>query len=583
MTFLIAFSRSKECHAESIAHLSNSGEGRTALEAYGEHVCVSWQPQYCSTASLVVGGSRFVGIGRCRLDRKNTLIEHLQRQGSNVPADASDLLLATLAYTLWGEASLDYLYGDFALAIWDEEKGKIFLARDRLGVHNLAYLHTASRTWISNSVDALAAVPDLDPSQLDGVWIANFLGKITPDANSRSVFAQLRRLPPAHRAIVSPAKVEQERYWLLDLQSPLYLTDADAYLARFHKLLHQSITDRHPSGKLGISMSGGLDSATLAAKAVELAGGAASVCADTWVINGEADPELGASQTIASFLGIDHHITEASALNFDPAWQVHPSLSAEPSWFDLYPNARTQVLKRMAHTADVWFFGEGPDNALTFEWRAYFAWLVRNREWFKTALAARDYLVGKSLRDWVGTLRSWSNRIWGKQRSRLDFGWIKASGQPVQEQECRSWRPRALANFNSGIWAPFLEGFERDEFEAGIVWRHPYLETELLEFMLRSPPIPWGRDKTLIRQAMRGRLPEETIHRKKLPLYVDIYGPDSGVKLSVGALPKGGMIEEYVDLSKLPADPKPGDETEAVLRVLILDRWLQSLASSQRL
>lgn len=582
MTFLIAFSRSPESQADSLAHLGGSRADKAKINTFGNQVAVSWQPQHCATATTGAAGSRLVGIGRCRLDRKANLIKRLQRHGKSLPAVASDLHLAMLAHTAWGEDAVSYLQGDFALVIWHEATGRIFLARDRLGVNNLAYLNSPSRTWVSNSVDALAAVPDLDRNLLDNVWIANFLGKAAPDASARSVFTQLRRLAPAHRAVVSDGAIAISRYWSLNPQSPLHLVDPNEYLDRFHELLAQSISERSPDGRLGISLSGGLDSATLAAKAVETLGSPTAVCADTWVMKGEADPEFQASKTIARHLGIDHHITEASGLHFDPDWRAQNHFTAEPDWAVLYPGVRAETLRRMAKTADVWFYGEGPDNALTFEWRAYLEWLVSNKEWSRTALAVKDYLRTKSLSHWGQTMRSLARRFTGRSHAPLDSSWIKPSVPEVPTSRARSWRPRALANFNSGIWANFLEDLERDEFDHGITWRHPYLETELLEFMFRAPPIPWGRDKALIRRAMQGHLPDAILQRRKVPLYVDIYGPEFGAKMTAVDFPKGGMIEEFVDLSKLPASPKSGDETEAVLRVMILDRWLQSLAAADR-
>ncbi len=51
-----------------------------------------------------------------------------------------------------------------------------------------------------------------------------------------------------------------------------------------------------------------------------------------------------------------------------------------------------------------------------------------------------------------------------------------------------------------------------------MVWRHPYLDLRVIGFLLSVPPVPWAREKLLMREAMRGRLPDAVLARRKTPL-----------------------------------------------------------------
>ena len=138
-----------------------------------------------------------------------------------------------------------------------------------------------------------------------------------------------------------------------------------------------------------------------------------------------------------------------------------------------------------------------------------------------------------------------------------------------------SWRPLALANLRGPLWPEFLEALDTQYAAAGIDWRHPYLDLRLLEFMLHTPPIPWGRRKRLIRQAMAGRLPRAILARDKTPLHHDLF--TELLRRDMPPMPrKGAKVEAYVAIDKLPTDPASAQDPNALLRVSILDHWLNT-------
>ena len=87
-------------------------------------------------------------VGRVRLDRRAELLAELRAQGTDLKTDPDDADLVLLVYSVWGKNAVNHLHGDFAFAIHDAAKSKLFCVRDRIGVRNLVYLHHAGNWWI---------------------------------------------------------------------------------------------------------------------------------------------------------------------------------------------------------------------------------------------------------------------------------------------------------------------------------------------------------------------------------------------------------------------------------------------------
>ena len=88
--------------------------------------------------------------------------------------------------------------------------------------------------------------------------------------------------------------------------------------------------------------------------------------------------------------------------------------------------------------------------------------------------------------------------------------------------------------------------------EAPVEFWHPYVDLRLLRYMLSVPPVPWCRRKYLLRQAMRGILPDEVLRRDKDPV-----GRDSACfsvwRTGMPSMVPTGELSKYVDPSKVPA------------------------------
>lgn len=482
------------------------------------------------------------------------------------------------AYGKWGDAFVDQLAGDFSFALWDDASRKMVCARDQLGVRPLFYANAsatgAKGAWfVSNSLAWIAAQPGID-LELDDTWIADFLGVGHCRDFERTAYRHVHRLPPAHVLTLSAAGATVRQYWRLEIGEPIQHADRRLYTEQFTELLSHSIADRLPAGRVGISMSGGLDSSTLAACAVDVTGDRSRVTAETRVFDRLIpDDEEHFSSLVAQRLGIDFRLRPMDDQTYDPAWRTRPIRTAEPTAAIVHAHPELLIAHDMAAKATVWFHGEGPDNALEFEGRAYLSWLRGRGAWRQYGSAMAQYVRGRTVGDWLRfAIRS------AGFRKESDAGeappaWLNPDlvrDRGKTDRPAHPWHPQAVASFNDPIWQSFLGGFDETP---GFEWRHPYLDLRVLEFMLSVPPIPWARRKLLLREAMRGRLPTEILTRRKTPLAQSPLRQAIAIH-GLPALSGSDPLRRYVDENRLPVGLPAEGELDSVLRVHALDHWL---------
>jgi asparagine synthase (glutamine-hydrolysing) len=543
----------------------------------------------CGFASL---GDRYRIVGRIRLDGRDDLRSRLSLPPGHEAAPLSDALLCLHAYAAWGERFVDFLAGDFCFALWDDDKARLICGRDQLGVRSLFHAAAGNARLVGDSLDWLSSL-SADNSDLDDYWIADFLSigfSLDPE---RTIHRHIHRLAPAHLLTISETGTSIRRYWQLDVKEPLHYRDQKLYAERFRELLSLSIADRLPIGRVGVSMSGGLDSTSLAAMALAETGDAARVFAECFCFEKLMPDDEGHFSSIAArHLGIDLRVTAIDHLTYDPQWRDYDFRTAEPSQSVVSARHDRLLTGDMARQAGVWLHGEGPDNALHFDRDPYLSWLFKRREWVRLAGAILQYAKVKGLSGWAATVR----RHTGGQHAPLapiplpawlDRGFVdrlhlvervRNFGDPSEPRH--AWHPRSVASFGNPIWQRLFADCDWEEQLAPMVWRHPYLDLRVLEFMLSVPPVPWAWEKRLLREAMRGHLPPEILGRKKTPLAGSpLINPVR--QHGLPALSRDHRLSRYVAYEALPT----GEHTEErglwqVLSVHALDHWLSLESAS---
>ena len=219
---------------------------------------------------LTLDGKTWI-VADARIDARKELFAAWMAAGEPDLTRSSwtDAELILRAYRTWGEACVERLRGDFAFAIWDDAKQELFCARDHMGVKLLYYAHLGSCVIFSNTLECIRRHP-LVSGRLNDLAVADFLlFGVNRDLATTS-FAQIQRIPPAHRATWSASGFRLSRYWTMPVDEPLLYRRSGDYIDRFHELLQKSVADRLRANRVWVFMSGGLDSPTLAATARDL-------------------------------------------------------------------------------------------------------------------------------------------------------------------------------------------------------------------------------------------------------------------------------------------------------------------------
>jgi asparagine synthase (glutamine-hydrolysing) len=193
------------------------------------------------------------------------LRQELERDGY-VFRTSSDTEVILHMYERDGEDCVKYFNGQWAFAIWEPKKQRLFLSRDRLGVRPLFYTAESAQFVFASEIKAILAHPDvereLDIYALDQTF--TFWCPLTP----RTLFRGIRELPPGHSMTVTRGAVDIRRYWQLEFQpSPGVMADTD-YAEGLLDLLKDATRVRLRSDvPVGAYLSGGLDSSVVTALA----------------------------------------------------------------------------------------------------------------------------------------------------------------------------------------------------------------------------------------------------------------------------------------------------------------------------
>jgi asparagine synthase (glutamine-hydrolysing) len=544
---------------------------------------------------FTLDGQRWI-VADARVDAREQLIAELTTRDQKALApDATDAELILRAYCVWGEDCVKRLLGDFTFAVWDEPRQRLFCARDHLGVKPFFYAQLGETVVFSNTLDCIRLHSRVS-RDLNETAIADFLLFGVNQEVDTTSFRDIRRLPPAHTLTWSKGSARCRRYWTLPMEEPIHFRRAEDYADRFKALLHVALRDRLRTRRVGVFMSGGLDSPTLAAVALSVLRERPAdffLQAITSVYDRLIpDSERHYAGLVADHLNIpiryDVRDDETSIAQWDQVSVHTPEPVDNPPAFA----AGVEFLKNMATQARVFLYGEGPDNALRYEWRPYLSHLVARRRAVPLARAlSSDLFMHRRVPLW-SSIRQLAGAKAHQQRWLEAFpGWLNE--EFATRCHCRErWeegrrtsssphliRPLGYDGFRASRWQPLFEDCDINGALTHCEIQHPFLDLRLLEYMLALPAMPWCRDKLIIRRSMRTALPRDVLRRKKATIPVS---PDFKRVLASGLprlVPSPDLLQ-YVNPSKTSSMPKSSLELRAALRPLGLNYWLQNLATT---
>lgn len=493
----------------------------------------------------------------------------------------SDTEVILQAYRHWGfEKTLSKLRGMFAFAVWDEAQQMLYCARDRAGEKPFYYTQTADGKFIFGSeIKAILADPDV-PCAVDTEAMFHYLSFLMVPP-PRTLFAGIQKLPAAHYLALYPdGTCSTHRYWDALEASSSYaknhtlpaVNDEQGWVDHLRGILKHSVQICQESADVpvGVFLSGGIDSSTIAALAWEnfIQNGADCSALKTFAIGPDGaypswPDETPYAQVMADHLGSTHHterLTEEAALAFLPTFiRVQDEPVADPSSIPL------AFVAQAAHRAGLKVVqgGEGGDELFVgYEDWLKFEKLTRWNQWplprwCKKVLYNLLVRTGRGNRFYTEYLRRagcGQPLFWGGaeaftnwEKHRLLSPELRAQfrGRTSYEVVAPVWKAYQHQVQSSGDvssrtmmgsvgktfwnWCTYIElhfrlpeqllmRADKMTMASSLEMRVPLLDHVLISAVLASPPelrAPQGDKKHLLKKIVKDLVPKEIIQRKK--------------------------------------------------------------------
>jgi asparagine synthase (glutamine-hydrolysing) len=218
---------------------------------------------FCSASSLAY--PHLALAADVQIHNRGDLVRAIGSDFGPAPVNDGDLLLA--AYAKWGERCADFLLGEFAFAIWDGRRQRLFCCRDHLGFRAFLYWRNSTRFIFAGDINPILACSDI-PRKLNRRKLAA-LGVPTAHLtrHEETFHSGILSLPPGMWMTVDRSGVRQERYWEPKLGGgPDVPQRPEEALEALREVLFRAVDCRldrdYPVAAL---LSGGLDSSSIVA------------------------------------------------------------------------------------------------------------------------------------------------------------------------------------------------------------------------------------------------------------------------------------------------------------------------------
>jgi len=555
---------------------------RTTRESLGERQPSNLEGRFWITADA-------------RLDSRAELTAELQRSGRAVRPNAPDSELILHAYAMWGTPCVEHLRGDFSFGVWDTRNNQLFCARDHFGIKPFYYTQRQGLFVFSNTLNCMRMHPDVS-GELNDAAIGDFLLFGLNYNTATTSFRDIQRLPPAHSLSISPEGINIKRYWAPPTDGRIRYSKPEEYVENFQSLLQAAVGDRLRTDRVGILLSGGLDSSSVAAVTKEVSG----KCGQKTEIRGYTsvfeslipDEEGRYAREVGKFLEIPIQFQALDRVELFEGWD-DPELSFPEPLDNALLGGFLESCRSISADCRVLLSGEGSDNLMDFQMWPYAGDLRRRGEWRRLLTELANYIWVRPF-PWRG-IRARFLRLFGKEPGMPVFPeWISrdfAKDMKLKER-WKEWgmhpnlplehpiHPRAHASLSLPQWTHMFEQENAGVTRFPVETRYPFLDLRIVNFLLALPPFPWFFQKMLLREAMTGRLPETVRMRPKTPVQSDTLSEQfrrTGIE-RLKQMPWSKDIDKYIDRSALipPHGKMNPEQLSNSLRPYCLNIWLQS-------
>ena len=527
----------------------------------------------------------------------------------------TEVILA--AYRAWGLAAFERFNGMWAMALWDEERGRLVLSRDRLGVKPL-YIRRSGRSlaWASEPPALVAAAP-LDDSD---TWrpepylpvVRDFLGRGLVDHVHKTFVDGIESVPPGSHLLVEGASVQSRRYWDIPGFSDDNSTEArpedEVLVQRFGELLADAVRLRlRADVALGSCLSGGLDSSTIVQLVSDqLRGGAgereqAPRFAFHARFPAEGVDESGYARAVAAKAGVELVYAEPPRdllAAIEEVLRIQGAPVASSSIVAQHEVMRATALRGVTVLLD----GQGADEILG-GYPRYVGYRAADLMLHSPVRAARELRLAVR-RGTIGPATAIMGLARGlagdAARERLRAASLGRFGmrmgpalRGIDSVASHDDRPGTLLaqrlwRDTSSEGLPALLRYEdRNSMAFGVEARVPFLDYRLVEMSFALPDrlkVGEGRTKVVLRRAMNGRLPRSVVDRRdKMGFVAPQAAWTSRTRERIAAVLRGGRAVDRgwvgeAEVERLVgAADTPGAVNDQLWRLLVTELWVRQL------
>ncbi len=498
------------------------------------------------------------GDGSCVIVYNGEVYNHaehrptLEKQGFEFHNHSDTETILNL-YRAHGRDCVEYLRGMFAFAIWDKRKRELFIARDRLGVKPLYYVHTDDGSLyfgseIKSLLEAGAVRPELNYSVLPDQF-ANH-----GTSGDETLFRGVKRLPPGHTMVWNDGRIYIREFWDVSFEPKSEeITDAE-YVEEWRDMFRESVRLRLMSDvPLGMFLSGGIDSSAIAAMMAKLVDDPIKTFSVGFHERGSN--ELGYARMVANAFHTDHH---EITLTPDEFFDVLPQLvwhEDEPIGF--IASVPLYFVSRLAQQhVKVVLTGEGSDETLAGYGRYQKAiTLLAYGERYESLTPT---FVREAVRGGVATLpgsitrklnRTFLTRdsdvenlfldnfaVFPKSMQKdlfsaktkeniIDRNPFSLQNELIKKTDAVDILDKLLYVDTKTYLHELLMKQDQMSMAASVESRVPFLDHKLVEFSARMPrdlKLREGTTKWVLREAMKGILPPTILDRPKMGFPVPV-------------------------------------------------------------
>lgn len=180
----------------------------------------------------------------------------------------SDTEVIVHLYEEFGDQCVTRLRGMFAFALWDGNRQRLLLARDRVGIKPLYYSDTGKALLFASEIKSLLVDPSVDRG-INLRAIDRFLTYFYLPGNE-TMFQEVYKLDPGHYLTVENGMIAITQYWDLRFEEAPHSPSLEESVETLKELLHTSVKDHMISDvPVGVLLSGGVDSTGVLSYAVQ--------------------------------------------------------------------------------------------------------------------------------------------------------------------------------------------------------------------------------------------------------------------------------------------------------------------------